>query len=187
MAEMECMEARKECMQEAARGQEAEAVRTGETVEAVEADMSSVSNGICAREQRDAIDEHRAALRKMRASAALKQMIADSGARNCGFVEKLLDIDMRSVSFDEDGVPDLRFAHERLRSLRDSDGYLFADCKDTSAPAYQTASAHAPVYHMPGGSVTGITYQPTAVVDENLLSDADYYRLRRQRRSSGRR
>jgi len=180
MAEMECMEARNVYMKETVGADETET--TEAAAETVETDTATKE--FREKEQRDAIDEHRTALRKMRVSAMLKQMIADSGARNCGFVEKLLDIDMRSVSFDEDGVPDLRFADEKLRSLRDSDGYLFADCKDTSSPVYQTASVQAPVYHMPGGSVTGIPYQPTAVVDENLLSDADYYRLRRQRRSS---
>ena len=74
-----------------------------------------------------AMEEHRAALAKMRTAYALEQLYASSGAKDPAVLGRLIDVEQGDVIIGEDGVPDVSAVKDKIAALRRDKAYLFAD------------------------------------------------------------
>ena len=113
-----------------------------------------------------ALDEHRAALAKMRCDFALEQLYAASGAHDPAVLRRLIDVGEGDVTVGEDGTPDVSAVREKIEVLRREQSYLFreASTPTPAPPAEQTPPA--------AGMRLGVMTAP----DLRTLDDAAYYR-----------
>lgn len=130
-----------------------------------------------------AMEEHRAALGKMRCDYALEQLYAASGAHDPAVLRRLIDIGDGDIVMDGDGIPDVTAVRDKIDVLRREQPYLFCD---TSAP--QTAepvqtSAQTAVPRASTGMRLGVMTQ----ADLSALDDAAYYRAVMARKNGRRR
>ena len=122
-----------------------------------------------------AMDEHRAALAKMRTAYALEQLYAASGAKDPSVLGRLIDVDEGDVNIGADGVPDVSAVRAKIDALRRDKGYLFAD----SAAAEARSAASVGTSAMRLGVI--------AQADVSQMDDASYYRAVLGRKRGGRR
>lgn len=107
------------------------------------------------------LSEHRDALARMRASAAVDMLIDTYRPRDADVVRRLLGVDcgVLAQTQDENGVPDTREVRERLTRLKRDCGYLFCGGGDAA----------------PGKAQTVVRATPQSD-DPDDMSDEDYYR-----------
>ncbi|MGM9626138.1 MAG: hypothetical protein ACI3XM_10590 [Eubacteriales bacterium] len=123
------------------------------------------------------MEEHRAALRRMRAAMAVDMLLEASGARDTEVVRRLLDTSPDDIACGADGVPDVRAVREKLSGLKRDCGYLFRD------GMIQGNGMHASAPDESGrGRAAGISVQPAAEEDDDRLTDAEFYRRKRMKR-----
>ena len=65
-----------------------------------------------------AMDEHRAALAKMRTAYALEQLYAASGAKDPSVLGRLIDVEEGDVHIGADGIPDVSAVRTKIDALR---------------------------------------------------------------------
>ena len=131
--------------------------------------------------------EHRAALAKMRASLAVDMLVEASGARDTEIVRRLLDADTAALaaSAGADGVPDIRALKEKLLRLKRDCGYLFAGGGRMGSGSGNMGGVCGDAGVFAGGGTTGsgtasgVSVLPGGGVDEDALSDDEYYRRKR--------
>ena len=126
-----------------------------------ETEMTAAAGGADA-----AMEEHRAALAKMRTAYALEQLYAASGAKDPAMLGRLIDVEAEDVTVGEDGVPDVSAVRGKIDALRREKGYVFNDAPAHSA-ASDTSAGH-------GGS--GMRLGVIAQTDASQMDDASYYR-----------
>lgn len=131
---------------------------------------------IAAAESDTVMDEHRAALAKMRTAYALEQLYAASGARDPGMLGRLIDVEPNDVIIGEDGVPDVSAVKEKIDTLRRDSAYLF---EETGGAGKVFGSNDS------GASAPRLGVIPQTALSE--LDDASYYRALLSRKRSGRR
>lgn len=115
-----------------------------------------------------AMDEHRAALCKMRCDFALEQLYAASGARDPAMLPRLIDIGEGDIIIGEDGIPDVHAVKEKIEVLRREKSYLFADAPTGQIPVPGQMAA-------PGAS-SGMRLGVMTQTDLSALDDTAYYR-----------
>ncbi len=120
-----------------------------------------------------AMDEHRAALTKMRCDYALEQLYQSSGARDPAILCRLIDVGEDDITVGEDGVPDVSAVKDKIDMLRREQGYLFCDAPDTQPPTAGTAPA---VSEGVGATATGVRLGVMQKPDYAQMDDASYYR-----------
>ena len=126
-----------------------------------------------------AMEEHRAALAKMRTSYALEQLFSASGAKDPAILGRLIDVEQEDVVFGADGVPDVSAVRNKIEVLRREKPYLFAD--DIGTNVSETVGADGEK----GASALrlGVMTQQ----DPSQMDDASYYRALLGRKRNGRR
>lgn len=124
-----------------------------------------------------AMEEHRAALAKMRTAYALEQLYAASGAKDPAMLGRLIDVEAEDVTVGEDGVPDVSAVRGKIDALRREKGYLFKD-----APAHSAASDTSA-----GHGDSGMRLGVIAQTDASQMDDASYYRAMLGKKRIGRR
>lgn len=123
-----------------------------------------------------AMEEHRAALAKMRTDYALEQLYAASGAKDPAILGRLIDVEQNDVIIGEDGVPDVSAVKVKVEALRRDKAYLFADSGG--------AGKHS------DGENSGMSAPRLGVfaqTDVSQMDDASYYRALLGRKRSGHR
>jgi len=122
------------------------------------------------------MEEHRAALAKMRLQMALDALFAASGARDAWVLARLIDIEDGDAVIGADGVPDLGGVRRKIAALRRELAYLFTD-GEGAADREKAAVAVS-------GGATGMRLGTAAPMKPSDMSDAEYYRyILRQKRS----
>ena len=116
-----------------------------------------------------ALDEHRAALQKMRCDFALEQLYASSGAHDPAVLRRLIDIGEGDIKVGVDGIPDVSAVKEKIDVLRREQSYLFREVPAASA----SAPAPAPDTDHPS---TGMRLGVMTQADLSRMDDASYYR-----------
>ncbi len=108
--------------------------------------------------------EHRRALARMRAAAAIDMLIDASDPRDADVVRRLLDFDCAELAAteDENGIPDTRAVREKLSQLRRDCGYLFHQGHNAGIPSAVSDRDAVHVTHTDD--------------DPDRMSDDDYYR-----------
>lgn len=127
-----------------------------------------------------AMEEHRAALTKMRCDWALEQLYQSSGARDSAILRRLIDIGEGDITVGEDGIPDVTAVKNKIDVLRRDQGYLF--CKaEASAAEGSAVPASAPAAER---TSTGMRLGTLRQTDPAQMDDASYYRavMARKRR-----
>lgn len=124
------------------------------------------------------MEEHRAALRRMRAAMAVDMLLEASGARDTEVVRRLLDTSPDDIACGADGVPDIRAVREKLSGLKRDCGYLF---RDGTAPGRGMVASDPD--ETGRGRVSGTFVQPAAEEDDDRLTDAEFYRRKRMKKS----
>ena len=124
-----------------------------------------------------AMEEHRAALAKMRCDWALEQLYQSSGARDPAVLRRLIDIGEGDIVMDDNGIPDVTAIKGKIDVLRRDQSYLFCE----SPAVHGTASASAPAAEK---SSTGMRLGVLRQTDPAQMDDASYYRavMARKRR-----
>lgn len=121
------------------------------------------------------MEEHRAALAKMRLQMALDALFAASGAKDAWVLARLIDIEDGDAVIGADGVPDLGGVRRKIAALRRELAYLFTD-GDSSADREKAAAV--------SGGATGMRLGTGEPMKPSDMSDAEYYRyILRQKRS----
>ena len=114
--------------------------------------------------------QHEAEIYALKVQYAVEGLLSSAGAKNPGFLKKLIPCD--TVPAKEDGSPDTSAISAAIAALRETDGYLFSEEKPT-AVGKEAGN--------PGGA-TGMRYDAPATEDAARMSDAAYYRSLRLRR-----
>jgi len=122
-----------------------------------------------------AMDEHRAALYKMRCDYALEQLYAASGAHDPAVLRRLIDIGEGDITVGEDGVPDVSAVRDKIEVMRREQSYLFRDVPVNSAPA-NAESASAGLTSGENRTSTGVRLGVLQKTDYAQMDDASYYR-----------
>ena len=138
--------------------------------------QTQTAGEIVSAESDAAMEEHRAALAKLRTAYALEQLYAASGAKDPAILGRLIEIEQNDVIIGEDGVPDVSAVREKVDALRRDKAYLFADTGGTDKSS--------------GGNDSGMSAPRLGVIgqtDVSQLDDASYYRALLGRKRSGRR
>ena len=122
-----------------------------------------------------AMDEHRAALAKMRTAYALEQLYAASGAKDPSVLGRLIDVEEGDVHIGADGIPDVSAVRTKIDARRRDKGYLFTE---SAAAEVRPASSH---------STSAMRLGVLAQADVSQMDDASYYRAVLGRKRGGRR
>lgn len=112
-----------------------------------------------------AMDEHRAALTKMRCDFALEQLYQSSGAHNPAILARLIDIGEGDIVIGEGGIPDVSAVKDKIDVLRREQAYLFRTEPAQSVPAAE-----------PSRASTGMRLGVITQTDPAQMDDASYYR-----------
>lgn len=129
-----------------------------------------------------AMEEHRAALAKMRSAYALEQLYAASGAKDPALLSRLIDVEQGDISFGEDGVPDVSAVREKIETLRREKSYLFAD-----AVKEETGGAADGDGMRSRGTTAPMRLGVIAQQDPSQMDDVSYYRAVLGRKRNSRR
>lgn len=127
-----------------------------------------------------AMEEHRAALAKMRTSYALEQLFSASGAKDLAILGRLIDVEQEDVVFGADGVPDVSAVRDKIEVLRREKPYLFADTIGTNVPRGAGADGEK-------GGASALRLGVMTQQDPSQMDDASYYRALLGRKRNGRR
>ncbi len=122
-----------------------------------------------------AMDEHRAALCKMRCDFALEQLYAASGAHDPAVLRRLIDIGEGDITVGEDGIPDVSAVRDKIEVLRREQSYLFRQ-----SPAAPASATPAPEEQKRAAGMRLGVMQKT---DYAQMDDASYYRAVMGKRS----
>ena len=109
-----------------------------------------------------AMEEHRAALAKMRPDYALEQLFASSVEKDAQILRRLIDVEQGDISIGADGVPDVSAVKGKIDALRRDKAYLFADAAGGQNDGQRVASAPR----------LGVMTH----ADASQMDDASYYR-----------
>ena len=123
-----------------------------------------------------AMEEHRAALTKMRCDWALEQLYQSSGARDPAVLRRLIDIGEGDITVGVDGIPDVTAVKNKIDVLRRDQGYLFCESPAAQAPAPAAEK-----------SATGMRLGVLRQTDPAQMDDASYYRAVMGRKGGRRR
>ncbi len=119
-----------------------------------------------------AMEEHRAALTKMRCDYALEQLYAASGAHDPAVLRRLIDIGEGDIPIGADGIPDVSAIKDKIEALRRDHAYLFRDVPvNPAAPASSAAPASEE-----NRASTGVRLGVLQKTDYAQMDDASYYR-----------
>ena len=129
-----------------------------------------------------AMDEHRAALARMRCDFALEQLYAQSGAHNPATLARLIDIGEGDIVMDDNGIPDVTAVKNKIEVLRREQSYLFRGEPGQTAPAAAVSVSDA----VPRAS-TGMRLGVMTQTDPAQMDDASYYRAVMARKRGRRR
>ena len=149
-----------------------------QTLTEIDSVSETAAAGTAADASDAAMEEHRAALAKMRTAYALEQLYAASGAKDPAILGRLIEVEQDDIIIGEDGVPDVSAVKGKIDALRRDKAYLFADSGDTG--------------RIPGSGVrdSGASAPRLGVIaqtDVSQLDDASYYRAVLGRKRGGRR